>query len=332
MNNLLQQDELNSLLSGVSVSQFKNKNILITGGTGMIGSYLVEAIIKLCIENQTIPRTIVVPLRTMIPSGMDALIDYEWISYCSYGEIELRGPFHFVIHAASPSNVTKFIGFDDLYAANMNLLSAIDLTELETFLYVSSGEVTSYLGDQNFSKQELVDPKRILYPEVKLATENYLQELAHNNFNLAIVRLYHSFGPGLRFNDGRSFGEFLWGSVRNERIQLRTSGNQVRTFLYSLDVVSGFLKTLFQTDGTQIYELGSTHPLTIREFANMVSRIAGQQDSIIMFEKDEKDEKNSGFDSLIPDIREMSKLGWNESVQIEDAISRTVRWIKSQAI
>ncbi len=234
--------------------------------------------------------------------------------------------FDTIIHCASPSNITKIESLDELSDINTRFLSECISSLTKKVVFISSGEI--YGG--NITQIDSIPPpldeniRRHWYPIAKLETEQYLKRKTEDtNLSVDIVRLFHTFGPGLGPNDGRSFADILYSAAFSKEITLKSEGQQIRSFLYLGDAVSAILLSLVRRSPYQVTNVGSPIGTSILSFANLVAEIT---ESIVSFSKSKFE--HSPFDSVIPDITETVKLGWSPKVSLPDAISTTLLWVK----
>ncbi len=305
------------------------RSILVTGAQGMLGHGLAIAVNKLVEMNKENNTILFLSSRNW--SNVSNLI---WKNFpnCQFITNEqiphLERQIDLVLHTASPSNITKISSYKELEMANLGILRDILKNKPKKIVYISSGEV--YGGGQSnedmalkaFSKNKVRD----WYPLAKLTTENELSKFQDDGtLEVCIIRLFHTFGPGVRFNDGRSFADVLWGATLKKEIVLKSNGEQVRTFLYLSDALDGILSSAFdQTLGLSIMNLGSEKPVTIYDFAKTVASVSGAR---ISFENVDSFQHSPNA-TIIPNVERMSKNGWTQKVSLEDGIQRTIDWIK----
>jgi UDP-glucuronate decarboxylase len=304
--------------------------IMITGSQGMIGNALAVYIAEVQRNNSNSTIQLILASRSWNDPTKQ-----EWISnvHCKLilnSEIEkISEKIDLVIHTASPSNVTKIENIHDLEYTNFHLLQKIIKLEPKKILFISSGEV--YQG--GLSTEEplpaSLEPNnaRSFYPYVKLKTENELIKIANKtSIKVEIVRLFHSFGPGVKADDGRSFGDIIWGAINQREIRLKSPGYQIRTYLYLADAVKALIKIgISKNEKCSITNVGSIHPISILDFAKEVSRISLAP---LVFELD-SNFSHSPFDLIIPNIKKINLLGWNQETNLETSINLTLKWMKN---
>ncbi len=236
-------------------------------------------------------------------------------------------PFDTIIHCASPSNITKIESFYELSDINTGFLRECISSVTEKVVFISSGEIYGGSITQIDSIPPSLDEntRRHWYPIAKLETEEFLKRKTEDaNLSVDVVRLFHTFGPGLSPHDGRSFADIIYSAASSKVITLKSDGQQIRSFLYLGDAVSAILLSLIRRNAYQVSNVGSPIGTSILGFANLVAEITG---SVVRFSKSKFE--HSPFDSVIPDITGTVKLGWTPKVELPDAISSTLLWLKS---
>lgn len=316
----------------VPISQ-KPRTILLTGSQGMIGNSVGKAINYLQ-KNGVLANTKLL----LCSRDWSQQAERSWERDSNFELVvnsdisNIQDEVELVIHAASPSNITQINSYQELHYSNIGILEEILRLEPKRFIYISSGEV--YKKDLTIEgthhKHFMRSNKRDWYPIVKLETEKRLEKLAsEGRIDAAVLRLFHTFGPGVKRNDGRSFADILWGAALEGQISLHSSGNQVRSFLYLSDATEAIMKvSLASRRGYFIANLGSDVPLTIRGFAEEVSSITGSKISLNMNNKFD----HSPNDHLVPIIQNMRSYDWAPKIETKEGIERAVAWIRNSIL
>lgn len=323
------------LLANSRFEHFHGKRILITGGTGMIGTYLTEAIVRGSEIEGFKPASIFVTGNRLIPKRrieFEKLKIVEVIQYNAQNRT-INGDFNYVFHLASPASPKNFLNLESLKFINADCLDHLFQLCTDKFVYMSSGEV---YGNNDTKSEEAVLPKfdddsvrRNWYPYSKISGEQKCNELsARFNVDSSVVRLFHTFGPGIKAGDGRSFADFLYEASYGNRPKLKSDGTDIRTFLYILDAIIAILLILEKSSNQSIYNVGSNSPLSILEFAKKISLIAGMGGETERVPEVEKDYAPSPFYSVIPNISKISALGWEPKVNLDEAIKKTLEFIE----
>jgi nucleoside-diphosphate-sugar epimerase len=324
--NIYGQSSLKHIKSDASFA----KIILITGAQGMIG-HGIAITIKRWFESKNIyDFKVILSSRQWSVTASSFWKDTPNFTLINNDQIAIiEHPIDLVIHTASPSNITQISTFEDLEWANLGILRGLLQLRPRKVVYISSGEV--YGGGKTNEDRVLkgfsTNQKRDWYPIAKLATENELQLFQRTQeLEICVVRLFHTFGPGVKKGDGRSFADVLWGAALRNEIILKSNGEQVRTFLYLSDALEGIMLLAFNKHPAfTLVNLGSDTPNSILEFAKVASSITGAK---IVFESS-KTFQHSPNKTIIPDLERLSSTGWSRKLTVEDGIRRTINWIRS---
>ena len=235
-----------------------------------------------------------------------------------------------IFHLASPSNSTRYNDLEELLEANSKIMQSLISERTIQVIYISSGEVYGK-GDTNenvdlptFNASEF----RSFYPLAKIQSEKELLSLSKKfDFEAKIIRLFHTFGPGLKEEDGRSFADILWGAVKAKRIVLKSTGTQVRSFLYVTDTVEALIHVLnLNVLVGHTVNVGSETKTSIFEFAAIASKLT--QTPIEFAINVDPNFKHSPNQILVPTIDKLKALGWQQQVPLEAGIQKTLEWIK----
>lgn len=304
----------------------------------MVGSFLCDAILRCTSE-----AGLVVPNLTLLvrKRGRSNLLTFGSRKNVTIVETSLNSwktdkEFDFCIHAASPASPTKYYDWSEVSEANVDFIESLSRGKLPAvFLYVSSGEVYGTNTPHGFTEDFMGEPPpesiRSIYPEAKLKAERLILQLGEEGRTRPVItRLFHSYGPGLGRNDGRSFADFLWSGASGNNITLRSRGDDIRTFLYLEDSVAGILNCLTLGAAKEIYNVGSDLPYRVVDFANAVGEMSGVNVMTLSDKESEGDKYiHSPNDSIIPSNAKLRGLGWAQKVTLGEGIRRSVAWIKS---
>ncbi len=332
--NLLTTEEVQSISKRIDFEKFADKRVVITGASGLIGGYLANALLK-CSDflGSNAPEVIAVSKSGRFPN-LENLDNQSKLTFLKLDleREDLDFDFNVLIHAASAASPTVKISRESIFEVNCKSLRRLRTTPglVERVLFISTGEV--YGTDaprkvtEDFMGQFDRTTYRANYPEAKLAGEELTTGLNEVGISGRVARLFHSFGPGLRKDDGRSFADFLWAAALGELPVLRSSGMQIRSFLYLEDSIVGLLKVL-DSDTEAPINVGSDLDLTVLEFASRVSSIAGLGGEVL-FQAKESETVFSPNDVVLPSNELLRITGWNQEVDLDVAIERTIDWIK----
>jgi UDP-glucuronate decarboxylase len=338
-DSVLSANESESLASRIDFSAFSRSEILVTGASGMIGAYIASSLIQGCSIQGLHPPKLTLLTRA---SGSGNISIFPGNPYVRIIETELvewkvDRSFDFLVHAASPASPTKYNDPQAVIQANLGFLESIQRQIMpRSTLYISSGEVYGSipprLVDEDYRQAVIPKSARAVYPEAKIAAELLLWDMGERGQTLPFVaRLFHSFGPGLRRDDGRSFGDFLWSAASGKDILLLSSGSAIRTLLYIEDAVAGLLTILTKGTAGEAYNIGSDVPTSISEFAELVGRVAGVKVTYpSSADEPQVEYVQSPNQSIVPSNAKVSQLGWRQMVPLDTGVRRCLEWIKRE--
>ena len=291
----------------------------------MLGTALAKFMVYLMQTNQIDPKMLILASRDWSGTSRNKLDQRIHLIH----NVDLKQyakEANVLIHTASPSNITKIESFEKLLDTNTEVLNLINPEVISRVIYISSGEVYGSAAASEADKSSSFDlsNKRNWYPSVKLTGEEMVRKFGPRVGTN--VRLFHTFGPGVKEDDGRSFADFLWAAARGNDITLKSKGNQIRSFLYLPDAVNGVFKILqSDVEGDDFYNLGSDKPSTVLEFAEKIAEIAGVS---IRFDLTEGF-SHSPNTTLLPDTSRLNALGWEMECEESFAIEKTLKWIRN---
>ncbi len=320
---------------------FSGKELLITGASGMLGSYLTHSIIACTrLQGYKAPNLTLLVRKKSSPNlrGMDSdhavkVVESELLSW------RPKQAYDTLIHAASPASPTKYANISEVFDSNVTFLKSFGAGETpKQILYISSSEVygpdAPDVIDESFVGNPIPESERAIYPKSKLEGEKVLSKMfERGQTNTYIARLFHTFGPGLRQDDGSSFSDFLWAAAKGNPVELRSPGEDIRTFLYLQDAVAAMLQILTKGDPGEIYNVGSETPLRIRDFAEKVGLSSGVQVKIPKgLPRNHVDYNHSPNKSIVPSTKKLRGLGWSPIVPLDVGIGGTLDWMRGELV
>ena len=286
--------------------------VLVTGASGMLGASVVRSLRKTfsCCQIYSIVRS------SPLPEGVIRITERDL----------LPGSFDAVLHLASPASPSNHVAIEAVSYANIELTRIVTASVKSggVNIFFSTGEVygpQAGLGvtESDVPRPQLVGP-RSYYPLSKLLGEAISQ--SRSDVRSIVFRVFHTFGPGLRENDGRAFSDFLWGAAKEKKITMMSDGSTIRSFLHIEDFCTAVLLTLKNVDVYGTFNLGSSNPISILEFAKKVSQITSAK-----IEYQESRKSSSPIPKLTPSTRRLEMLGWEQKHNEDEAITDTWNWI-----
>ncbi|OGH88690.1 MAG: hypothetical protein A3J93_01175 [Candidatus Magasanikbacteria bacterium RIFOXYC2_FULL_42_28] len=275
---LLKDAEL--IANQLNPADFADKTILISGATGMVGTYFVAALINLIKNNKLNTRLIAIAHSAPVEYYQELLrlVKAEFISgdLTDQNFCESLPEADYIIHAAGYAQPGKFLQ-DQTRTLKINTLSTFYLLDkLKTdgkFLFVGSSEIYSGLPKGPFKESDIgsvsTDHPRYCYIEGKRAGEAICASYRSKGVKAKVARLSLAYGPGTRPGDQRAMTSFIEKALNNGKIELLDKGEAVRTYCYVADAVAVMLKILFA--GTElVYNVGGVSSVTIAELAKQI--------------------------------------------------------------
>lgn len=343
MNRVLKEDLQNIMKEPIQWEKLKNSNVLITGASGMLGSYMMRTLLEL---NSQRDYKIQVCALVRNPEKIPAECREQITILQQNVTNPIKSDMHFdyIIHAASPAS-PLIMREDPVGTIAANTLGAYHTLELakeskaKGYLFISSREIYGqpYADQKVFTEGTygLVDPlePRSCYPEGKKAAETMCACYKHQyGLNTKIARLAHTYGPGMSIDDGRVQADFLRNVVHHENIVLKSQGTAVRTYTYVSDAVSALFYILLNSDEL-VYNISSEDStVSIRQLAETLVEAYPERGLKLVFDIP-KDTENSGcapFTLGILGSDKLRKLGWAPSYNLKDGFMRTVEFLEEQ--
>jgi dTDP-glucose 4,6-dehydratase len=303
---------------------------VVTGGAGFLGSHLCDKLLQeemkvICIDN----------LLTGNTENIAHLFgneDFSFIKHDVTNYIYVPGRIDYILHFASPASPIDYLQLpiQTLKVGSLGTHKVLGLAKEKKarFLLASTSEV---YGDPNIHPQSEdywgnVNPigPRGVYDEAKRFAEALT--MAYNRYHgvdTRIVRIFNTFGPRMRLNDGRALPAFVGQALRGEDITVFGDGNQTRSFCYVSDQINGIYKLLMSNEIEPV-NIGNPEEITINKFANEVIELIGSKSKIIHKELPLDDPKVRQ-----PDITKAKKvLGWEPKVTRRDGLKMTIDFFK----
>ena len=329
MWNKIYQEDMNFIADFPSIDweKLRNKSILVTGGTGLIGSTLINALLY---ANNKKALNIKVIALVRNPEKAQAMFsnnqDLELVIGSVENLPELNMPIDYIVHGASPTASSFFIErpvetIKIAVSGTMNLLALALAKGVQSFVFLSSMEVygAPHTDAIILEKQgTTVDTMsvRSCYPEAKRLCESLCASYASEyQVPAMVIRLAQTFGPGVEKDDNRVFAEFARCAANKQNIVLQTAGTSKRCYLYTADAVTAILTVLLSGKASEAYNIANRETYcSIFEMAQLVAeKLTGNEISVIV-SKDGKDvQKYSPTHNLNLDTKKLQALGWKAS-------------------
>ena len=304
--------------------------VLVTGAAGFLGSHLCDRLLAQGYR--------VVGMDNFL-SGNSANVahlrshpDFQLVLHDVTNFIELEGPLDAVLHFASPASPVDYLEhpIPTLKVGSLGTHKALGLAKAKgaRFLLASTSEVygdplvhpqpESYWGNVN-----PVGPRGVYDEAKRFAEAMTMAYHRYHGLDTRIVRIFNTYGPRMRPNDGRVVSNFIVQALHGEPLTVYGDGSQTRSFCYVDDLVTGIV-LLFERGDADPTNLGNPHEFTVRELAALVLRLTGSRSEIVERPLPVDDPRVRQ-----PDIgRVRETLGWEPKVDLEEGLRRTIDYFR----
>lgn len=339
MNKILKEDLEMIISEDINWSKLENKTVLITGASGMFGSYLVRTLIMLN-EIKKLNISIIAHVRNINKLSRDIKDNKKVTVYIGdvCKPIIVGSQVDYIIHAASPAapDIMKKYPIDTLSANTIGTYNTLKLAAANTnctYMFVSSREVYGnpvsekcIFSEENYGILDPFNP-RACYSEGKRAAETYCATFKEEKgLDVKIVRPAYVYGPGMSLNDSRVQTCFLRNVMNNQNIVLNSDGSAIRSYIYIADVIAGMFYVLLNSDSS-VYNIADEECIvSIKQLAETVIE-ASEKDLKLEF----KISDNSGCSNLAYGVLGTAKiktLGWKPKYDLILGFKRTIEYFE----
>lgn len=321
--------------------KLKDNSILITGGSGLIGSFLVDVIMERNIRhNNNIDICVLARNEEKIKNKFSKYLENPNFSYLVH---DISKPlnnlnFDYIIHAASNTHPVSY-SKDPIGTITTNVFGTYNLlnnctSKLKKFILLSSVEIYGQnKGDVDSFKEDYCgyidcNSLRAGYPESKRLSEALCQAfIKEKGYNITIARLSRVYGP-TDITDSKASAQFIRNGVNDENIVLKSKGDQIYSYIYYADAVNGLLHTLFYGKSGEAYNISNEdNGISLYDFATIVADCSDTQ--VIHDVPDETEKKGfSVVTKATMDVTKIKELGWSQNNTMVEGISKTIRILK----
>ena len=302
--------------------------VLVTGAAGFIGSHLCEFLLGRGCD--------VVGMDNFITGSPDNLAEcrdrrgFAFVQHDVTQHIELEGPLDWVLHFASPASPLDYLELpiQTLKVGALGTHNALGLSWAKgaRFLLASTSEVygdplehpqkETYWGNVN-----PVGPRGVYDEAKRFAEAMTMAYHRYHGVDTKIVRIFNTYGPRMRLNDGRAVPAFMSQALRGEPLTVFGDGSQTRSFQYITDLIDGVWR-LMQAAVNEPVNLGNPQEMTLLELAKRILRLTGARSEIVFRPLPVDDPKVRQ-----PDItRARALLGWEPRVDTDEGLKLTLEW------
>ncbi len=310
--------------------------VVITGGAGFLGSHLGDALLDRGDHVVAMDNLVTGETRNIEHNfGREG---FEFVNADVSNYIWVPGEVDVVMHFASPASPIDYLEMpiQTLKVGSLGTHNALGLAKAKgaKFFMASTSEVygdplvhpqtEEYWGNVN-----PVGPRGV-YDEAKRFSEAMTMAYhTHHGLDTRIVRIFNTYGPRMRPNDGRVVSNFIVQALKGEDLTIYGDGSQTRSFTYVADEIRGFL-ALLDSDVTTPTNIGNTNEFTVSELAEMVTEMVGTGSKVTYHDLPVDDPMQRKPD--ITKAREL--LGWEPTIQLREGLEHTIAYfdglLKSQ--
>jgi dTDP-glucose 4,6-dehydratase len=306
--------------------------VLVTGGAGFLGSHLCENLLAsggevICMDNLVTGR------RENI-AHLEDDDRFTFVEHDVVAPFEVEGRLDAVLHFASPASPIDYLRLpvETLEVGSLGTSNALRLAERKgaRFLLASTSETygdplvhpqpESYWGNVN-----PVGPRSVYDEAKRFAEATTMAYRRHRGVDTGIVRIFNTYGPRMRADDGRAIPTFIPQALRGEPITVAGDGSQTRSVCYVDDLVEGIIRLLLSPHPGPV-NIGNPHELSVLELAETIRDLCGSESPVTFVPRPEDDPCVRRPDlSLANEL-----LDWAPSVGLSDGLKRTIEWFRGQ--
>ena len=310
------------------------RRAVVTGGAGFLGSHLCHRLLVdgyqvTCLDN----------FLTGTPTNVDHLLGHDRFRLVRADVsdfIHVVGSVDAVLHFASPASPVDYLQLPihTMKVGSIGTLHALGLAKEKgaRFLLASTSEV---YGDPRVHPQPEgywgnVNPvgPRGVYDEAKRFSEALTMAYRQSHrVDTAIVRIFNTFGPRMRPNDGRAIPTFIRQAINDEPITVAGDGSQTRSVCYVDDLVEGIVRLLHSSLPGPV-NIGNPTEVSMNELAELVRTLTGSASSVVHIARPEDDPTVRRPDITLARVA----LGWTPRVDLADGLRRTIAWFRDGAV
>jgi dTDP-glucose 4,6-dehydratase len=305
------------------------QRVVITGAAGFIGSHLTETLLDRNYE--------VIGIDNLLTGDMSNIAhlanrDFTFIKHDVTNYIHIEGEVAYVLHWASPASPIDYLelSIPTLKVGALGTHKALGLAKAKraTFVLASTSEVygdplehpqkESYWGNVN-----PVGPRGVYDEAKRFAEAMTMAYHRYHGLDTKIVRIFNTYGPRMRLNDGRAVPAFMSQVLRNEDVTVFGDGTQTRSFTYITDLVDGIIRLMLSKENDPI-NIGNPREMTIEEIAKAIIKMTDAKSRIVYRPLPTDDPKVRQ-----PDItRARTLLGWEPNVALEEGLVKTIEYFR----
>ena len=310
----------------------RKQHVVITGGAGFLGSHLCDRFLAegcrvTCVDN-------------LITGNLDNIAhlqknrSFQWIRQDVSKRFTIEGSVDYVLHFASPASPVDYLKhpIPTLKVGSLGTHNTLGLAKLKNARYLMASTSEVYGDPQVHPQAEdywgYVNPvgPRGCYDEAKRFAEAIVMAYhRYHGVNTGIVRIFNTYGPRMRINDGRVVPNFIYQALKGQPLTVYGTGRQTRSFCYYEDLIEGIVRLVY-SGAHEPVNIGNPDEFTILEFAELVRKLSGTESRIVHEPLPTDDPKQRR-----PDItRARRLLKWRPRIKLKQGLAATIQWFKER--
>ncbi len=314
------------------MSTTTKKHAVVTGGAGFLGSHLCDRLLGEGFRVTAIDNLVTGDTRNI--SHLSGNSDFRFVKHDVTEYIYIEGDVHVILHFASPASPIDYLKLpiQTLKVGSLGTHKALGLAKAKNarFLLASTSEVYGdpLVHPQPESYWGNVNPVglRGVYDEAKRFAE--AMTMAYNRYHgvdTRIVRIFNTYGPRMRIEDGRAIPAFVSQALRGEDVTVFGSGNQTRSVCYVDDLIDGIFRLLMSNEQMPV-NIGNQDEITMLDLAKEVIELTGSKSRIVFKDLPADDPKIRQPDTT----RARSILNWQAKVNRREGLQKTIEYFRSR--
>jgi dTDP-glucose 4,6-dehydratase len=309
------------------------KRALVTGGAGFVGSHLCDRLLADGFEVVAMDNLVTGNLANI--EHLFGVEGFKFIHQDVTEYLHVPGPIGYILHFASPASPVDYLELpiQTLKVGSLGTHKALGLAREKgaRFLLASTSEVygdplvhpqtEDYWGNVN-----PVGPRGVYDEAKRFAEAMTMAYQRYHEIDTRIVRIFNTYGPRMRLDDGRVLPSFMGQALRGEDLTVFGDGSQTRSFCYVDDLVEGVIR-LLHSDEREPVNIGNPREMTIREFGECVLRVTKAKSGFVSLPLPQDDPKQRR-----PDISKAKRVlgGWEPQVDLEEGLRRTAEYFRNR--
>lgn len=326
--------------------KLKEKRIIVSGASGMIGSFLIDVLMEMNRSHNL--NCVIYALgrdEEKLKRRFSLYINDSYLNYIQYNiqepiRSEITGTIDYVLHLASNTHPLLY-STDPIGTIITNVLGVKNMLDFSVehnarrFLFTSSNEVygenrgDTELFDESYCGYINCNTLRAGYPESKRCGEALCRAYeSQKGLGIVIPRITRTYGPTMSKEDTKASSQFIIKGIAGEDIALKSSGNQFYSYTYVADAVSGLLTVLLKGSNGEAYNIADeSSDITLKDFATIIAKLTGKK---IVYQSPDAVE-SAGYSKATKarlDGNKLKRLGWTPEYDIKTGIERTIKILR----